>query len=112
MTAWYNSLASQARFSCARFAYVSSPPGPFKILQYASARFCGQFPANHGLFSFNPFPFTFFQTLLHPPKTQPFCFHAIPNSLRKTPGGGVRVCVATLLPWRVFGDFHDAFAFQ
>src|SRR5216684_6279782 len=26
--------------------------------------------------------------------------------------GGVRVCVATLLPWRVFGDFHDPFAFQ
>src|SRR5713226_6951965 len=25
---------------------------------------------------------------------------------------GVRVCVATLLPWRVFGDFHDPFAFQ
>jgi hypothetical protein len=26
--------------------------------------------------------------------------------------GGWRVCVATLLPWRVFGDFHDPFAFQ
>src|SRR5713101_6221376 len=26
--------------------------------------------------------------------------------------GGLRVCVATLLPWRVFGDFHDPFAFQ
>ncbi len=26
--------------------------------------------------------------------------------------GGTRVRVATLLPWRVFGDFHDAFAFQ
>src|SRR5712692_7211861 len=25
---------------------------------------------------------------------------------------GTRVCVATLLPWRVFGDFHDPFAFQ
>ncbi len=34
-----------------------------------------------------PFPFTPFHTLLHSPKTQLLCFHAIPNSLRKTPGG-------------------------
>src|SRR5260370_16584853 len=26
--------------------------------------------------------------------------------------GVPRVCVATLLAWRVFGDFHDPFAFQ
>src|SRR5260370_14729997 len=26
--------------------------------------------------------------------------------------GGRRVCVATLLPWRVFGDFHDPFPFH
>ncbi len=29
-----------------------------------------------------------FCTFLHLSKTQPFYFHAIPNSLRKTPGGG------------------------
>src|SRR5260370_41233767 len=26
--------------------------------------------------------------------------------------GSTRVCVATLLAWRVFGDFHDPFGFQ
>src|SRR6266571_5219905 len=29
-----------------------------------------------------------FCTFLHLPKIQPFCFHAIPHSLTKTPGGG------------------------
>src|SRR3989442_3551314 len=32
---------------------------------------------------------TLFCVFLRLPKTQPFCFHAIPNSLRKTPGGWV-----------------------
>src|SRR5713101_3443454 len=36
------------------------------------------------------FLFTLFCTLLHSPKTQLFCFQAIPHSLRKTPGGGGR----------------------
>jgi len=35
------------------------------------------------------FPFTLLRTLLHSPKTQLFCFQAIPHSLRKTTGGGV-----------------------
>src|SRR6266581_408342 len=34
------------------------------------------------------FIFIHFQAPLHLPKTQPFCFHADPRSLRKTPGGG------------------------
>src|SRR6266566_2830637 len=41
------------------------------------------------------FIFTPFQTLLHSSKTQPFCFHAIPNSLRKTPGGGYPLALFT-----------------
>ncbi len=42
-----------------------------------------------------------FCTFLHLPKTQPFYFQAIPNSLRKTPGGGVSLRLlrpASLLP--------------
>src|SRR6266571_1680311 len=35
------------------------------------------------------FIFIHFQALLHSPKTQPFYFHTIPASLRKTPGVGV-----------------------
>src|ERR1700674_2891210 len=35
-----------------------------------------------------PFLFTLLRTLLHSPKTQLLCFHAIPHSLPKTPGGG------------------------
>ncbi len=35
------------------------------------------------------FLFTFFNTLLHSPKSQPFCFQANPNSFAKTPGWGV-----------------------
>src|SRR6266704_4214188 len=36
-----------------------------------------------------PFLFTLLRTLLHSPKTQPFCFQAIPHSLPKiTRGGG------------------------
>ncbi len=34
------------------------------------------------------YPSKLFCTFLHLPKTQPFCFHAIPHSLTKTPGGG------------------------
>src|SRR5713101_6865329 len=34
------------------------------------------------------FLFTFFRTLLHSSKTQPFCFQAVPHSFTKTPGGG------------------------
>src|SRR5712691_3491008 len=38
------------------------------------------------------FLFTFFHTLLHSSKSQPFCFQANPNSFAKTPvGGGVRI---------------------
>src|SRR5713101_4501159 len=37
-----------------------------------------------------PFIVIFLRTLLHSSKTQPFCFQAIPNSLRKTTGGGGR----------------------
>ena len=37
---------------------------------------------------FKSFLFRLFQTLLHSSKTQLFCFHAIPDSLDKTPGGG------------------------
>ena len=33
------------------------------------------------------FLFNFLRTPLHSPKTQLFCFQAIPHSLRKTPGG-------------------------
>ena len=53
-------------------------------------------------------------------RPSPFCsatykmlFAQLP-CLDKDPSfmGGTRVRVATLLPWRVFGDFHDAFAFQ
>ena len=36
------------------------------------------------------FLFTFFHTLLHSPKSQPFCFQTNPNSFAKTPGWGVR----------------------
>ncbi len=35
------------------------------------------------------FLFTFFHTLLHSSKSQPFCFPAIPNSFTKTPRWGV-----------------------
>ncbi len=45
-------------------------------------------PANHHKISVIPFVLIFFRTLLHSRKTQLFYFHAIPNSLRKTPGGG------------------------
>src|SRR6266851_4088725 len=45
-----------------------------------------------------PFLFTFLRTLLHSPKTQPFCFQAIPHSLpRTTRGGGTDD-----LPFKVF----------
>src|SRR6266436_3193072 len=44
-------------------------------------------PAN--VFCPIPFLFTLFQTLLHSPKSQLFCFQAIPNSFAKTPGVGV-----------------------
>src|SRR6266487_2219591 len=37
---------------------------------------------------FKSFIFILFQTLLHPSKTQLFCFHAIPRSFAKTPGVG------------------------
>ncbi len=36
----------------------------------------------------NSFPFTLFRTLLHSSKMQLFCFHEIPHSFTKTPGGG------------------------
>jgi hypothetical protein len=39
-----------------------------------------------------PFRFTLLRTLLYCPKTQPFCFQAIPNSLPKTPGVGWGHC--------------------
>src|SRR5713226_7658009 len=42
-----------------------------------------------------PFLFTLFQTLLHSPKSQVFCFQAIPNSFAKTPGGGGISCPST-----------------
>ena len=40
--------------------------------------------------SLSPIPFFFkaFRTLLHSPKTQLFCFQAIPHSFTKTPGVG------------------------
>src|SRR5260370_15004870 len=36
--------------------------------------------------------FTFLRTLLHSQKTQLVCFHAIPHSFPKTPGGGTSLC--------------------
>ena len=48
-------------------------------------------PSNLPTFKrFRPIPFLFklLRTLLHSPKTQLLCFHAIPHSLPKTPGGG------------------------
>src|SRR6266702_4753119 len=36
----------------------------------------------------SPCLFRLFHTLLHLSKTQPICFHAVPRSLRKTPGCG------------------------
>jgi hypothetical protein len=48
----------------------------------------GQFPSKRGASTFKCRFFIFFHTLLHSPKTQPFCFQAIPHSLAKTPGGG------------------------
>src|SRR5216684_2486488 len=50
-------------------------------------------PAN--VFCPIPFLFTLFQTLLHSPKSQLFCFQAIPNSFTKTPGGGRISCPST-----------------
>src|SRR6266851_6468251 len=38
--------------------------------------------------AFKSFLFTFFRTLLHSSKTQPFCFQSVPHSFTKTPGGG------------------------
>src|SRR6266567_9484431 len=40
----------------------------------------------------SPIPYTFklLRTLLHSPKTQPFCFQALPHSLPKTTQGGGR----------------------
>src|SRR6266851_147266 len=39
--------------------------------------------------AFKSFLFTFFRTLLHSSKTQPFCFQSVPHSFTKTPGVGV-----------------------
>jgi hypothetical protein len=41
-------------------------------------------------FAPNSFPFKPLRTLLHSARTQPFCFQAFPNSLRKTTRGGGR----------------------
>ena len=43
--------------------------------------------------AFKSFLFTFFRTLLHSSKTQPFCFQAVPHSFTKTPGVGVPPCL-------------------
>jgi uncharacterized protein YceH (UPF0502 family) len=46
----------------------------------------------HYASSFFLFPCALFCTFLHSPKTQPFCFQAIPHSLAKTRGVGVGSC--------------------
>ncbi len=46
---------------------------------------------------FKSFLFRILHTLLHLSKTQPICFHAVPRSLRKTPGcGGGKLIFPTI----------------
>src|SRR6266851_2836605 len=83
-----------------------SPVASVDCAYFPSPRGCA--PQTHSLPSVaieicSPFVFILLQIPFSP---TPFLSHPY-----KTPGVS-RVCVATLLPWRVFGDFHDPFAFQ
>jgi hypothetical protein len=60
----------------------------FQCLTSFFSTFRSPDPRAHSLFWPISFPLIFLRTLLQTPNIQLFCFHAIPNSFAKTPGGG------------------------
>jgi len=108
LTPSISSLRFIQRVSCAQITH-ETPQIPFFVFKslrtlsfsvsckscvchsYANGRgVYQQFPFWHSPFArySNLSLFTLLRTLLHSPKNQPFSFHALPDSLAKTPGGG------------------------